>query len=138
MRSHRPPAPVLLPHIKVIIPLIEVYEDTHMLEAVVGSEGAERVLLFLAARNQGYPLEIAETFDMSVSNVQKHLERMERDGLLVNEKVGRTRVYRLNPRYAFKDEVETLLNKALSVAPEALRDLLLLDRRRPRRRGKPL
>lgn len=109
-----------------------------MLEAVVGSEGAERVLLFLVARNQGYALEIAETFDMSVSNVQKHLERMERDGLLVNDKVGRTRVYRLNPRYAFKEEVEALLNKALSLAPEAIRDLLLLDRRRPRRKGKPL
>lgn len=120
------------------MPLIEVFKSAHMLEAVVGSEGAERVLLFLVARNQGYPLEIAEAFDMSVSNVQKHLERMERDGLLVNEKVGRTRVYRFNPRYAFKDEVEALLNKALSVGPDTLRDLLLLDRHRPRRRGKPL
>ena len=64
-----------------------------MLEAVVGSEGAERVLLFLAARRQGYALEIANTFGMSVSNVQKHLERMERDGLLVSAittSVGRT------------------------------------------------
>ena len=42
-----------------------------MLEAVVGSEGAERVLLFLAARRQGYALEIANTFGMSVSNVQR-------------------------------------------------------------------
>lgn len=109
-----------------------------MLEAVVGSEGAERVLLFIAARDKGYALEIADTFDMSVSNVQKHFERMERDGLLVNEKVGRTRVYRFNPRYAFKEEVEALLRKALSVAPEVLRNRLLLDRRRPRRKGKPL
>lgn len=109
-----------------------------MLEAVVGSEGAERVLLFIAARGQGYALEIAQTFDMSVSNVQKHLERMERDGLLANEKIGRTRVYRFSPRYAFKEEVEALLNKALSVAPEALRERLLIDRRRPRRKGKPL
>ena len=90
-----------------------------MLEAVVGSEGAERVLLFIAARGQGYALEIAQTFDMSVSNVQKHLERMERDGLLANEKIGRTRVYRFSPRYAFKKEVEALLDKALSVAPKS-------------------
>ena len=109
-----------------------------MLEAVLGSEGAERVLIFIAARDKGYALEIADTFEMSVSNVQKHLERMERDGLLVNEKIGRTRVYRFNPRYAFKEEVEALLAKELTLAPEALRDRLLLDRRRPRRKDKPL
>ena len=109
-----------------------------MLEAVLGSEGAERVLIFLVARGQGYALEIANMFKMSVSNVQKHLERMERDGLLVNTKTGRTRVYSLNPRYAFKEEVEALLNKALTMSPEPLKEKLLLDRRRPRRRGKPL
>lgn len=109
-----------------------------MLEAVLGSEGAERVLLFLVARGQGYSLEIAKTFDMSVSNVQKHLERMERDGLLVNSMIGRTRVYSLNPRYAFKDEVEALLNKAVTMSPPALKEALVLNRRRPRRTGKPL
>ena len=109
-----------------------------MLEAVFGSEGAERVLLFLAARGQGYALEIAETFDMSVSNVQKHLERMERDGLLVNAKIGRTRVYSFNPRFAFKEEVEAILAKALGMAPTSLRENLSLNRRRPRRKGKPL
>lgn len=109
-----------------------------MLEAVVGSEGAERVLLFLAARRQGYALEIAKTFEMSVSNVQKHLERMERDGLLVSEKIGRTRVFSFNPRYIFKEEIDALLAKALGFAPAALKEKLLLDRRRPRRKGKPL
>ena len=109
-----------------------------MLEAVVGSEGAERVLLFLSARRQGYALEIANMFGMSVSNVQKHLERMERDGLLVSEKIGRTRVFSFNPRYIFKDEVDALLTKALNFAPPALKEQLLLDRRRPRRKGKPL
>ena len=109
-----------------------------MLQAILGSEGAERVLLFLAAKGQGYALEIANTFGMSVSNVQNHLERMDRDGLLVNTMIGRTRVYSLNPRYAFKDEVQALLNKALDMAPQPLREKLLLDRRRPRRTGKPL
>ncbi len=78
-----------------------------MLEAVVGSEGAERVMLFIAAREKGYAKEIADTYQMPVSNVQKQLERMERDGLLVNTKAGRTRIYQINPRYAFKEEVES-------------------------------
>jgi len=109
-----------------------------MIEAIVGSEGAERVLLFMAARGEGYAREIASAYGMDVSTVQNHLKRMERDGLLVNATVGRTRVYRLNPRYAFKEEVEALLNKALEKAPPVLRDKLTLVRRRPRRAGKPL
>lgn len=109
-----------------------------MLEAILGSEGAERVLIFLAARGQGYALEIANTFNMSVSNVQKHLVRMERGGLLVSTKTGRTLVYSLNPRYAFKNELEALLNKAVTMAPNSIKEKLLLNRRRPRRSGKPL
>jgi predicted transcriptional regulator len=112
--------------------------EIDMLEAVFGSAVAERVLLFLTARGEGYALEIADTFDMSVSNVQKHLQRMERDGLLVNTKTGRTRVYRINPRFAFKDEVEAMLTKALAMAPTPLQEKLSLNRRRPRRKGKPL
>ena len=75
---------------------------------------------------------------MNVSNVQKHLERMERDGLLVSNMVGRTRVFAFNERYAFKVEVIALLTKALDLAPKEIRETLILNRRRPRRKGKPL
>jgi hypothetical protein len=109
-----------------------------MIEAIVGSEGAERVLLFLAARNSGYPREIARTWSMDVSTVQSQLLRMERDGLLISRLVGRTRVYEFNPRYAYKDEVKALLNKALIQLPPDVREQLTLQRRRPRRSGKPL
>ena len=42
---------------------------------------AERVLLFLAARGEGYPAEIARTFDTAPSMIKKQLERMERQDL---------------------------------------------------------
>ncbi|TXS91944.1 ArsR family transcriptional regulator [Parahaliea maris] len=109
-----------------------------MIEAIVGSEGAERVLLFLAARNSGYAREIANNWSMDVSTVQNQLLRMERDGLLVSRTVGRTRVFEFNPRYAFKGEVIALLHKALTQLPQGVREQLTLDRRRPRRTGKPL
>ncbi|MCB1732762.1 MAG: winged helix-turn-helix transcriptional regulator [Pseudomonadales bacterium] len=109
-----------------------------MIEAIVGSEGAERVLLFLAARDSGYPREIANSWSMDVSTVQNQLLRMERDGLLVSRTVGRTRVFEFNPRYAFKDEVKALLNKALAQLPPGVREQLTLQRKRPRRTGKPL
>lgn len=109
-----------------------------MLEAVLGSTSAERVLLFIVARGDGYATEIARTFETDLSPIQKQLERMERDGLLINTKVGRTRVYKLNPRYAFIPEVTQLIERALAMCPESLREELLMQRTRPRKRGKPL
>jgi DNA-binding MarR family transcriptional regulator len=109
-----------------------------MIEAVVGSEGAERVLLFLAARGEGYASEIASFYDMDVSTVQNQLKRMERDGMLVNKLSGKTRVFKFNPRYAFLEELEALLAKALEMAPAKLRESLTVVRRRPRRTGKPI
>jgi len=109
-----------------------------MIEAIVGSEGAERVLLFLAARDRGYAREIAASWSMDVSTVQNQLLRMERYGLLVSRTVGRTRVFEFNPRYTFKDEVRALLDKALTQLPPAVQEQLTLNRKRPRRTGKPL
>jgi len=63
---------------------------------------------------------------------------MERDGLLIAEKSGRTKVYRFNRRYAFSEDVQQLLLKALSFCPSDLQEDLQFNRRRPRRTGKPL
>lgn len=109
-----------------------------MIEAILGSTSAERVLLFLTARDEGYASEIAQLFETDISPVQKQLERMERDGLLINRKVGRTRLYSFNPRYPFVPELKTMMNKALDMSPEKLQEKLLLNRRRPRKKSKPL
>jgi len=109
-----------------------------MIEAIVGSTSAERVLVFITAREAGYAAEIAKTFDTDISPIQKQLERMERDGLLINQKVGRTRLYRYNPRYPFVSEVCALMEKTLSLYPEEIREQLICDRRRPRKKDNPL
>lgn len=109
-----------------------------MLEAIVGSTSAERVLFFLVARGDGYAAEIARLFETDLSPIQKQLERMERDGLLVNRRVGRARVYSFNPRYPFSNELTELVSKAIDLSPEALQQKLVLDRRRPRKKNKPL
>jgi predicted transcriptional regulator len=109
-----------------------------MLEAILGSTSAERVLLFLTARSEGYAAEIAKLYGVDLSPIQKQLERMERDGLLINRKVGRTRLYSFNPRYAFVPELKVMMEKALDMCPAELRDELVMDRRRPRKKDKPL
>ena len=109
-----------------------------MLEPILGSKNAERVLLFILARDQGYTREIARFSGADPDSVQKQLVRLELGGLLVSKSEGRTRLYRFNPRYSFLQELKALLNKALTFYPPDEQERLTVVRRRPRRKGKPL
>ena len=82
--------------------------------------------------------EIARFFDTDLAPIQRQLIKLEINGVLASRLVGRTRLYSLSPRYAFKSELEALLAKALDFYPSEERERLLLNRRRPRRSGKPL
>jgi hypothetical protein len=109
-----------------------------MLEPLLGSTNAERVLLFLFARNEGYASEIAGFFETDLYGIQKQLEKLEAGGVFTSRKIGRTRLYRFNQRYSFLKELQSLLEKALSFYPDEERERLTVVRRRPRRQGKPL
>jgi DNA-binding transcriptional ArsR family regulator len=110
-----------------------------VLEGIFGNATAEKVLLYLEQYGEGYGKAIADTFeDVSLSMVQRQLERLERSGLLVSLSKGRTRVFTWNPRYPFLPELRMLLRKALSSVPEEERRRYFAQRRRPRRTGKPL
>lgn len=109
-----------------------------MLESILGSVSNERVLIFLVAREQGYATEIARFFDTNLFPIQRQLEKLESGGVLVSQTIGRTRIYSFNPRYPFLQELKTLLQKTLSFYPVEIRESLLMNRRRPRRRDKPL
>lgn len=109
-----------------------------MIEVLLGSKNAERVLIFIFSRGQGYPREIARFFNTDLKSIQKQLDKLESGGVLVSREVGRTRPYVLNPRYPFLSELKALLQKALSFYSEQEREALLMNRRRPRARGKTL
>lgn len=108
-----------------------------MLAPLLGSKGSERVLIFLAARGEGYAREISQFFGMDISTVQNQLDKLELGGILVSATKGRTRMYTFNPRYTFVKELKRILDKALSFYSEDEREKLLMNRRKPRRRGKP-
>jgi len=109
-----------------------------MLEAIFGSADRERILRFLFMRQEGYAREIARFYDSDLSQIQKQLTRMELGGVLFSRSVGRTVLYGLNPRYPFKKELESLIKKSVDFLPDAERVALVMNRKRPRRRGKPL
>lgn len=108
-----------------------------MLEPLLGSRNAERTLVYLLARQEGYAREIARYFGADPDSIQKQLLKFEAGGILVARSVGRTRVYSFNPRYAFLKQLKALLERALTFYGQEERERLLLNRRRPRRGGKP-
>ena len=109
-----------------------------MLSPLLGSENSERVLIFILKREEGDAREIARFFDVALYAIQRQLEKLEKGGVLVSQKVGQTRLYQFNPRYPFLKELVALLNKAYSFYPEEMRKKIDMNRRRPRRQGKPL
>lgn len=108
-----------------------------LLEPILGSSNREMVLVFLEARDEGYAREIARFFATDLSPIQEQLMKLETGSVLVSKKVGRTVLYKFNPRYPLLKELKLLLNKALMYYPESQKEQLLMNRRRPRRRGKP-
>lgn len=109
-----------------------------MLEELFGSKNRERVLQYILANGQGYAKEIADFYGSSTDPIKKQLERLELGGILVSQTVGRTRLFMFNPRYAFKEELISLLKKAREYYSEEEKELLTKQRKRPRRTGKPL
>ena len=109
-----------------------------MIEAIVGSASSEKVMMFLLARDEGYAREISRFFATDLDPVQKQLAKLEAAGILVSRAAGRTRLFSFDPRYPMIDELKALLEKTLQFYPDDVRDRLLMNRRRPRRTGKPL
>ena len=109
-----------------------------MIESILGSKNAERVLIYIFAREEGYAREIASFYETDLKSIQMQLDKFEKSGVLVSRAVGRTRPYVFNPRYPLLSEVKALLEKALSFYPESEHEKLVVNRRRPRTSGKPL
>lgn len=109
-----------------------------MLVPILGSLNTERVLIFIQAREEGYARDIARFFETDVYGIQKQLDKLEAGGVLASRLAGRTRLYIFNPRYPFLNELKALLSKALSFYPLEEQEKLLMNRRRPRRKDKPL
>jgi len=102
-----------------------------------GSYTRTHVLLVLRLLTETYARELARLLELSLSGVQKALQSLERDGLVAGRAVGRTRLYRLNPRAPARQDLERYLDRLLESETE-LRARASGLRRRPRRTGKPL
>ena len=109
------------------------------LETLFGGRAATRVLLFIENYSEGYASQIARTFEMPLSEVQKQLAKFEQVGILVSRMVGTSRMYTWNPRDPALNGLRQLLQNTLNYGVPKERLLKYFrQRRRPRRKGKPL
>ena len=90
-----------------------------MLETLFGNQTAERVLLYIVNYGEGHTSGIAQTFDLPKSQVRKQLIKLENGGILIGRNVGNIRMFQINPRCPFKKELESLLEKSLTLHPSA-------------------
>ncbi len=103
-----------------------------------GNITIEKILFTLHVYGEGYASGMAKTFGEPVNKIQQQLRRLENAGIVVSRIVGGVRIYTLNPRYPFLEELRALIARAYEFIPEKEREKFYSRRTRPRRAGKPL
>lgn len=111
-----------------------------MFEQLFGSKVIEKICFYLIANQKCYASELRRRLGLPLFSVQNALARLERQGVIVSFKEGKTRVYQWNPRYPLQTEFQNFLVKAYSFLPEEMKNKYYepIIRKRPRRAGKPL
>ncbi|NOH01377.1 MAG: hypothetical protein HND47_05080 [Chloroflexi bacterium] len=61
-----------------------------MIEVLLGSKSAERVLVYIFARGEGYAREVASFYGTDLKPIQMQLDKFEKGGVLVSRS---TRLY---------------------------------------------
>lgn len=109
-----------------------------VLKGVLRAETQEKILIYLLLRGTGYGKSIAEFYGIPASPVQKQLERLESDGVIASQNIGKVRNFELNPRYPFLVPLKALLKAAVAAYPQQTVNNLMVQRTRPRQPGKAL
>ena len=109
-----------------------------MLKSIFGNERKGNILLFIYTNGESYPTEIGRAFGYYLNSVQNQLFNLERDGVVYSKLKGKVRLFGLNPRYPFKQELSAFLEKSLTFVPQEEKERLYTPRLRPRLSRKPL
>ena len=96
-----------------------------------------RVLLATSLLEETFPSELTRTLNLKLFPVQRVLDALETEGVLVSRKLGIERRFNLNPRFFAYPELKSLLVR-LAEQDRALVAALASRRARPRRRLKSL
>jgi DNA-binding transcriptional ArsR family regulator len=101
-----------------------------------GGQTRTRVLIALGLLGESHLRELARLLETSLSGVQQAIRSLEVDGLVAGRSLGRTRAFRIDPRYFAYRELMAYVFR-MAEAERGLRERVEAVRRRPRRTGKP-
>ncbi|TNF34590.1 MAG: ArsR family transcriptional regulator [Gammaproteobacteria bacterium] len=111
---------------------------TPTLDTLFGSRSAALTLLFLQNYGEGHARQIATTFEVADTAIQRQLKRLEADGILVSRTIGKSRVFSWNPSSPTAKDLRVFLEAELERMPADITQRYFRQRQRPRRSGKPL
>lgn len=107
-----------------------------MLAELFGSKTTEKCLILIAAIGESYALEIANTFEISKTQVIRTLMKLEQADILLGKNKGRTRIYILNKSWFLAKELNALLQKVILNMPLDQQEKHFMKRMRPRKKNK--
>ena len=108
-----------------------------MLADLFGGKAAGKVLLYLHTYEEGHVQRIADTMELSPSQVRAQLHKFEDLGLVVSREIGRTRLFQWKPGNPYVAPLRALLEERLKHTDAEEIEKYFRMRRRPRRAGKP-
>jgi DNA-binding IclR family transcriptional regulator len=103
-----------------------------------GAQARTRVLLALTLLGDSYPRELSRLLQLPLSGVQRALQSLERDGLVAGRSAGRTRLFRLEPRYFAFEKLDAFLRRLAEPEAGLQRRVMSLRRRPARTAGPPV
>lgn len=108
------------------------------LETLLGNRTAAKLMLYLFHYGEAYATAAARDLGTALSPMQRQLDKFEAGGWLVSKSVGTTRLYSFNPKLPATRRLRDLIAVFYEGISLEERERLFHERRRPRRRGKPV
>lgn len=83
-----------------------------MIQTIFGNQNIERILFFLFVNEKCYGVQLQNLLKVPLTPIQNALKRLEKRGVLKSSYEGKVRMYRFDPLYPLRWELEAFLKKA--------------------------
>ncbi len=80
-----------------------------MLETLLGSKSAEKVMVAIFENGELHASAIAKEFNTALDPIKKQLEKFEESGFLIVRKVGRSKLYKFNEQHPLINPLKELI-----------------------------
>ncbi len=88
-----------------------------MIQALFGNRNIERVLLFLLVNEKCYGTQLQTILGIPLTPVQRALAHLEKHDIIACASEGKAKIYRMNPSWPLRWELEALLKKTYLLLP---------------------